>query len=93
MTLDPDLIETEDCFGKTKFAHREIVIQSGMKPETSWVTLWHEAFHVFLFDSGLSNHLNLEVQETFCDAFGLWMTSAMQQGYLEFPIYVDDEEE
>lgn len=86
VTLDPDLMASEDCYGKTVYATREVVLQADMSPTTAWVTYWHEALHVFLFDSGLANNLKPELQETFCDSFGTWMTMAMQQGYFEFPV-------
>lgn len=83
--IDPDLLD-EGNLGEFNKLDRTITVQGELKPETSWVTFWHELMHLILYDSGVQYHLSPPAQETLCDAFGTYMTVAMQKGLIQVPV-------
>lgn len=87
VTLSDTLASEGDVLGLCRYNERELLIDHNQPPISKWATFWHENFHMFLYDTGLHNQLaSEEDEETFCDAFGTYMTGVMLQGYLEVPV-------
>jgi hypothetical protein len=71
---------------KAKLGHfkycpnRRIAVLKNMGPETALGVLGHEILHMILIDSGLSNLLHPDSEETLCDTFGTWLAGAVMNG-------------
>jgi hypothetical protein len=77
--------EAKIC-GKYSFSKRRIYVAKNMHLKSQWVTLWHEAVHVMMTDSGATNVLTHEQAEVLCDAFGNYLTAMMEAGWLTFTV-------
>lgn len=74
--------EAGDAVGLYKYVERRIEIEPKMAPEARWSTLWHEAVHVALNDSGVQNVLTKDQAEAVCDAVGGYLAAMMRAGRL-----------
>lgn len=85
VSLEKDLIQSKNAFGMTNSLTRQVTLDKSLLESESilWATFWHEVFHVFLFESGLDNLLKGPVKESLCDAFGTYMTKAMEEGFIK----------
>jgi hypothetical protein len=68
--------------GKFSFVKRTISIAPAMDLKAQWMTLWHEATHAALADSGANNVLTHEQAEAICDAMGNYLAAMMVAGWL-----------
>lgn len=68
--------------GKFSFVKRMISIAMKMHLKSQWMTLWHEATHCALADSGSNNVLTHEQAEAVCDAVGNYLAAMMEAGWL-----------
>jgi hypothetical protein len=75
--------ELEGLLGETRFDDRSVVLHSNAVPLTKWITYWHEAVHVALWDSGAHNGLTKELEETICDAIGNYLAGAVKAGHIK----------
>lgn len=79
-----ELAEAEKCdtLGMFRPAPRAIQLSEGMTSVGDWATLWHEATHSALFDSGANNSLTDAQAEIVCDVMGTYLTAMMRAGEL-----------
>jgi len=80
-TLDAQRAKEGEMLGVFNAEHRTIGV-ADIAHEMRWATLWHEATHVALYDSGVNNALTEEQAEMVCDAMGAYLTAMMRAGYL-----------
>jgi hypothetical protein len=76
------LLEDEGAFGQVMWRPREITLDATSCPATQAQTLFHEAVHVALWDSGVHNSLTDEQEEAVCDAVGNYLAAMMHAGCL-----------
>jgi len=78
------MLANADLAGITDHGIKEVLIDPCEETEKiRFQVFWHEFFHVFLFETGLHNLLSDKEEETFCDAFGAYLTKLMEQGFLQ----------
>lgn len=72
-------VDKEDSLGECNFDLRTITLKKKLELRRAWHTLFHEQFHMLLFDSGLHNSLDPKsnVEETLCDAYATQRVSDM----------------
>jgi hypothetical protein len=83
LTVDP--VRAEELFGRFLPAERRVEIGVGMHGVACWATLWHEAMHAALVDSGADNMLTEQQSEVVCDAVSAYLTAMMLAGQLTVP--------
>jgi hypothetical protein len=76
-------IDDGDTYGQFHGGQRRIEIHPGMDRSAEWVTLWHEALHAMLTDTGANYAFTEQQRETICDAVGGYLTAMMQAGWLK----------
>lgn len=74
--------ETAGLCGRCRFGERDIEIDMTMQHEAQWVTLWHEAAHIAMIDSGVNHAFTKKQREMICDALASYLTAMMQAGRL-----------
>jgi hypothetical protein len=72
----------DNALGMFTYRPRDIKIDNTGVPAIQWATFWHEVTHVALFDSGVSNCLNNELEEAVCDAVGTYLAGMTLAGCL-----------
>lgn len=65
--------EKKDNLGVFDEEKRHIEIKRSLTGDQKWVTLFHEAGHSALWDSGVKNMLTEKQQEAVCDAMATLM--------------------
>lgn len=83
VTMCHDLCEKKTAIGMISFRTRQIEVQTGLAKETMWPTFFHEMTHLALNDAGTADVISCKQQESVCNAMGLYLTAAMQAGYLK----------
>lgn len=83
--LKPGLVNKkgEALNGELDEDSRTVAIDPGSCATTQLVTLFHEAIHIGLMDSGMDNAFNEEQQESICCALGPYFAGAVLAGYLK----------
>ena len=61
---------------------RRVIEASRAAPVSMFATVMHEWMHSGLYDTGVSNMLTRDQEESVCDALSLLLTGAVQQGYM-----------
>lgn len=72
----------DDDYGRWEGNARIVYIHPLTLPASEWLTYWHEATHISLFDSGARNGLTHEQEERICDAMGTYLAAMMRAGML-----------
>lgn len=72
----------EETLGMVEFRKREVTLDKTMGPEARISTMWHEAVHIALYDSGVTNSLTHDLEEAICDAVGAYLAGMMLSGCL-----------
>lgn len=72
----------DGALGSFTFRSRDIHIDNTGVPAIQWGTFWHEAVHVALFDSGVTNGLSHDAEEAVCDAVGTYLAGMVLAGCL-----------
>ena len=65
--------EDADTMGQYDPLARIISIRRKMPRRQQWYTLFHEFVHLWLDESGLSNGLNIDLEEAICNAVATGM--------------------
>jgi hypothetical protein len=79
------MIESKDepAFGRWSSVRRDITIDPSPCAATQLATLCHEVTHVALWDAGGENVLTEAQTEFVCDALGVYLAGAIQNGYIK----------
>src|SRR5262249_15063555 len=85
MEIRADIKPSEKLFGQCRFDERVMRLRTDVHEVTQLQTFGHELTHTILWDSGLANVIDKEMQEAVCDAVGSWLARAMRSGDVVFP--------
>lgn len=64
---EPLLLDHRECFGLIEYNVQRISVSAAAAEDRRWVTLWHEIFHGFVEERGLT--LDGEQEEQIVEAF------------------------